>query len=103
MSQCCSDKSCELEALKERQASMLKVVLGVNLVMFVVEFWAGLLSGSVALLADSLDMLGDAMVYGFSLYAVAQSQRTKALSAVFKGAIMAVFGLFALGQSIYKL
>ena len=82
---------------------MLKVVLGINAAMFMVEFWAGLISGSVSLLADSLDMLGDAMVYGFSLYAVAESQRTKALSALFKGIIMAAFGLFALGQVIYKL
>jgi Co/Zn/Cd efflux system component len=71
--------------------------------MFVVEFWAGLVSGSVSLLADSLDMLGDAMVYGFSLYAVAESQRTKALSALFKGIIMAAFGLFAVGQVICKI
>jgi len=103
MSNCCSDKACELEALRLRQASMLKVVLGINAAMFMVEFWAGLISGSVSLLADSLDMLGDAMVYGFSLYAVAESQRTKALSALFKGIIMAAFGLFALGQVIYKL
>jgi cation diffusion facilitator family transporter len=103
MSNCCSDKACELEALRLRQASMLKVVLGINATMFVVEFWAGLVSGSVSLLADSLDMLGDAMVYGFSLYAVAESQRTKALSALVKGIIMAAFGLFALCQVIYKL
>ena len=103
MTNCCSDKACELEALRLRQASTLKVVLGINAAMFVVEFWAGLVSGSVSLLADSLDMLGDALVYGFSLYAVAESQRTKALSALFKGIIMAAFGLFTLGQVIYKL
>ena len=40
--------------------------------MFVVELVSGLLAGSVALLADSLDMLGDALVYGFSLYVVAR-------------------------------
>jgi cation diffusion facilitator family transporter len=103
MSNCCSEKACELEALRRRQAATLKVVLGINAAMFVVEFWAGLVSGSVSLLADSLDMLGDALVYGFSLYAVAESQRTKALSALVKGIIMAAFGLFAVGQVIYKL
>lgn len=103
MSDCCSDKTCELEALRRHQASTLKLALGVNAAMFVVEFCAGLVSGSVSLLADSLDMLGDALVYGFSLYAIAESQRTKALSALFKGIIMAAFGLFALSQVIYKL
>ena len=85
--------------MRNRQASTLKIVLGINATMFVVEFCAGLVSGSVSLLADSLDMLGDALVYGFSLYAVAESQRTKALSALFKGIIMAVFGLLALMTS----
>jgi cation diffusion facilitator family transporter len=103
MSDCCSDKACELEALRRRQASTLKIVLGINAAMFAVEFWAGLVSGSVSLLADSLDMLGDTLVYGFSLYAVAESQRTKAFSALLKGIIMAAFGLFALGQAIHKL
>ena len=103
MSDCCSDKACELEALRQRQTSVLKVVLGINAVMFIVEFSAGFVSGSTSLLADSLDMLGDALVYGFSLYAVARSQRTKAISALLKGIIMAVFGLLAAGQIVYRL
>lgn len=103
MSDCCSDKACELEALKLRQASTLKVVLGINAVMFVVEFLAGLLAGSTSLVADSLDMLGDALVYGFSLFAVTRGRRAKALSALFKGIIMALFGLVVLGQVAYKI
>lgn len=103
MSDCCSDKACELEVLKLRQASTLKVVLGINVVMFAVEFLAGLLSGSVSLVADSLDMLGDALVYGFSIFAVTRGQRTKAFSAVLKGIIMAAFGLAVLGQVAYKI
>jgi Co/Zn/Cd efflux system component len=71
--------------------------------MFAVELTAGLLAGSVSLVADSLDMLGDALVYGFSLYVVARGKRMKAVSALFKGGIMAAFGLWVLGQAIYKL
>lgn len=103
MSDCCSDKACELEALRQRQTSVLKVVLGINAAMFIVEFSAGFMSGSTSLLADSLDMLGDALVYGFSLYAVAQSQKSKAIAALLKGIIMATFGLLAAGQVIYRL
>ena len=103
MSNCCSDKACELEALKLHQASTLKTVLGINVVMFVVELLAGLLSGSVSLVADSLDMLGDALVYGFSIFAVTRGQRAKAFSALLKGIIMAVFGLVVLGQVAYKI
>jgi Co/Zn/Cd efflux system component len=58
---------------------------------------------SVSLVADSLDMLGDALVYGFSIYVVARGARMKAVSALFKGGIMAAFGLFVLGQALYKI
>jgi Co/Zn/Cd efflux system component len=103
MADCCNDKACEIDALRNRQSSILKIVLGINAVMFIVELTAGLLGHSVSLVADSLDMLGDALVYGFSLYVVARSVAMKAKAAMLKGAIMAVFGLFVLGQVIYRI
>lgn len=103
MANCCNDKDCEIEALRDRQSSTLKIVLAINAVMFVVELAAGLISGSVSLLADSLDMLGDALVYAFSLYVVARGARMKAKAALLKGGIMAVFGLFVFGQAIYRI
>jgi Co/Zn/Cd efflux system component len=103
MANCCHDKACELDALRGRQSATLKWVLGINAAMFVVELAAGLMSGSLSLLADSLDMLGDALVYGFSLYVVARGARMKARAALLKGGIMAAFGLFVLGQVIYKI
>jgi len=103
MADCCNDKACEIEALRDRQSSVLKIVLGINAVMFLVELTAGLLAGSVSLIADSLDMLGDALVYGFSIYVVARGSRMKAKAALLKGGIMAGFGLFVLGQAIYKI
>jgi Co/Zn/Cd efflux system component len=103
MANCCQDKACELDALRGRQSVTLKVVLGINAAMFVVELAAGLMSDSLSLLADSLDMLGDALVYGFSLYVVARGARMKARAALLKGGIMAVFGLFVLGQAVYKI
>jgi Co/Zn/Cd efflux system component len=64
---------------------------------------AGLPAGSTALRADSLDMLGGALVYGFSLYVVARNEAWKAGSALLKGAIMMVFGLLVLGHVGYRL
>lgn len=103
MANCCNDKACELETLRSRQSSTLKLVLLINAVMFVVELAAGLMSDSLSLLADSLDMLGDALVYGFSIYVVARGARMKARAALLKGGIMAAFGFFVLGQAIYKI
>lgn len=103
MAGCCDDKACELDALRARQSATLKVVLVLNGLMFLVELTAGLLSGSVSLLADSLDMLGDALVYGFSIYVVARGARMKAVAALFKGGIMAGFGLFVLANGLYRI
>ncbi len=61
MSDCCSNAACEIEKLRKRQRSTLTAVLAINISMFAVEVIAGLLAGSTALLADSLDMLGDAL------------------------------------------
>ena len=103
MADCCNDKACEIEALRDRQSSILKIVLAINAVMFLIELTAGLLAGSVSLIADSLDMLGDALVYGFSIYVIARGVRMKAKAALLKGGIMAAFGLFVFGQAVYKM
>jgi len=103
MDACFTDKASAVEQLRDRQAATLRLVLIANAAMFVVELVSGLLAGSVALLADSLDMLGDALVYGFSLYVVARGPVWKARAAVAKAAVMGLFGAFVFGQLIYKL
>ncbi len=103
MADCCNDKACEIDALRSRQSSTLKIVLGINAVMFIIELTAGLIGNSVSLVADSLDMLGDALVYAFSLYVVALGTAMKARAALLKGVIMAAFGLLVLGQAIYRI
>lgn len=75
---CCDDTQCAIEAVRDaRQRKTLWVVLTLNAVMFVVEAAAGLRARSNALLADSLDMLGDALVYGLGLYAVCREAVTR--------------------------
>jgi cation diffusion facilitator family transporter len=100
---CCSDKECAIEALKERQSATLKIVLAINVVMFVVELASGVLARSTALLSDSLDNLGDALTYGLSLYAVSRGAKSKAMVALFKGGLITLAGLFVLGQVAYRL
>ncbi|MCP3985289.1 MAG: cation transporter [bacterium] len=101
--QCCEDKATELVALRLRQGRVLAVVLAVNLAMFCIEFGAGLLSNSTALLADSLDMLGDSFVYGFSLLVLHRSLAWRARAALAKGVIMAVFGIGVLLEAGFRL
>ncbi|MBI4592673.1 MAG: cation transporter, partial [Candidatus Rokubacteria bacterium] len=71
--------------------------------MFLVELVAGLMAHSTALLSDSVDMLGDAIVYGFSLYVIAKGAVWQARAALLKGAIMAVFGAGIVIEIVLKL
>jgi 3-hydroxyisobutyrate dehydrogenase-like beta-hydroxyacid dehydrogenase len=48
-------------------------------------------------------MLGDAIVYGFSLYAIERGSAWHARAALLKGVIMAAFGVGVLGQVAQQL
>jgi len=102
---CCASKGSELERLAQQaeQRRVLVRVLLLNAAMFVAEFGAGLVAGSAALMADSVDMLGDATVYGLSLYALSRSDRWKAGAAVAKGAFILFLGLGVIAEILVKL
>lgn len=102
MAGCCQDKASEVAALREGHGRVLRIVLGLNAVMFLVEGYAGLVAQSTALLADALDMFGDALVYGFSLFVLNRSARWQAGAALAKGAFMLFFGLAVLAEATYK-
>ena len=102
MASCCEDKSCEITAMQMSHGRILWGVLIINAVMFLVEGGAGLMAHSTSLLADALDMLGDALVYGFSLFVLARSARWQAGAALAKGGFMLVFGLGVLGEAVYR-
>ncbi len=103
MADCCEDKSCALEQLRERQSGTLKTALWINAVMFVVVLAAGLYASSTALLAESLDNLGDALTYALSLYAVGRGERTKGMVSLFKGMLIFAAALFVIAQIGYKI
>jgi len=92
-----------LDGLRERQRGTLLSVLGINALMFVVIVAAALYGKSTALLADSLDNLGDALTYGLSLYAVSRSTAVKAKVALFKGGLILLAALGVLAQIVYKI
>ena len=102
---CCSSKGQELERLARQkdQRRVLVTVLAINTLMFVLEFGAGLAAGSTALMADATDMLGDALVYGVSIYALARSDRWKAGAAMFKGLIILALGVSIVANIIFKI
>lgn len=71
--------------------------------MFFVIVAAALHGKSTALLADSLDNLGDALTYGLSLYAVSRGATVKAKVALFKGGLIFLAACVVAAQIAYKL
>lgn len=53
-----------------RERRLLWQVLAINFFFFGLEMLTGFIAGSMGLVADSLDMLADSIVYGLSLFAV---------------------------------
>lgn len=80
---------------------ILWIALGVNAAMFVAEVVASLVAGSVSLQADALDFFGDAANYGISLLVLAMGLAARARAALFKGATMAAFGSWVIGNAAY--
>jgi cation diffusion facilitator family transporter len=97
------DDCCEVREVPREQRRVLYAVLWVNVAMFLVESVAGIVAHSTALLADSVDMLGDAIVYGFSLYVIGRGVQWQARAAMLKGVIMAAFGVGVLVQVAVKI
>lgn len=100
---CSCENHCATAAQHTKQRATLRIVLLINAVMFFVIAAAALYGGSSALLADSLDNLGDALTYGLSLYAVSRGASTKARVALFKGGLILIAALAVLAQIIHRL
>jgi Co/Zn/Cd efflux system component len=81
----------------------LWVVLAINVAIFLGEFGAGVWANSTALQGDSLDSLGDALVYGLSLVVLGRSLRARAGATLVKGGIQLVFAGAVLAEVGRKL
>lgn len=102
---CCSKKGETIAELgrKAAQRRVLIIVMVINFAMFAAEFGGGILARSSALMADSVDMFGDGVVYLLSLYALHRGARWEAGAAIAKGAIIMVFGVAVIVQIATKI
>ena len=74
-----------------------------NAIMFIIELSASWTSGSVSLMADSVDFGGDAANYAISLFVLSMAASTRSKAALFKAACMGAFGIFVLGRALWNL
>jgi Co/Zn/Cd efflux system component len=96
---CCSPPA---PSADPRYRRILWLALVLNITMFGVEIAGSVQSGSVSLLADAIDFLGDAGNYGISLAVLGLAIGWRAKASLIKAACMAGFGTFVLGRAIWS-
>lgn len=92
----------DLEIKNREESKVLIVLLIINAFMFFAEIILGFLSQSTALIADSLDMLADAAIYGIALYAVGKSPLVKIKAAYMSGIFQVILGSLVLVDIIRR-
>lgn len=96
---CCSPPA---PSADPRYRRILGIALVINITMFGVEIAGSVQSGSVSLLADAIDFLGDAANYGISLAVLGLAIGWRTRASLVKAACMAAFGTFVLGRAIWS-
>ncbi|MBY0271678.1 MAG: cation transporter [Burkholderiales bacterium] len=89
------------DAVDPRYRRILWIALVINAAMFFVEIAGSYTSGSVSLLADSVDFFGDAANYALSLAVLSMALAWRARAALVKGISMGLFGVFVLGKAVW--
>ena len=95
--------NCGTEQADKLERKTLLALLYINAFMFVTELIAGWLAQSTGLIADSLDMLADAAVYGISFYAVGKGVLHQAKAAQISGYLQVILGLGVLFEVVRRL
>jgi Co/Zn/Cd efflux system component len=100
---CCNGCQAPADDAPPRFRKALWIALAINAGMFLVEIVAGVAAGSSSLQADAVDFLGDAANYGVSLFVLGMALHRRAMASVLKGATMAAFGLWVIGNTAWHL
>jgi len=100
---CCNIETYLSKEVRQKLKVVLYLVFFINAVMFLLELISGIVAHSNALVADSLDMFGDAFVYGLSLFILAKNHKIQAKTSLVKGLVMLLLGLYVFGEASYKI
>ena len=96
---CCAPSASNV--VDPRFRGILWIALLINVLMFIVEVAGSYASGSISLLADSVDFFGDAANYGLTLAVLSMGLAWRARAALVKGLCMAGFGVFVLARAAW--
>ena len=88
-----SNCGCGSDQTENLERKTLLALLAINAVMFFTEITLGFLAESTGLIADSLDMLADAGVYGLSLFVVGKGIERQSRAASISGVLQIILGI----------
>ena len=103
MEETMADCGCGTELADKLERKTLMALLAINAFMFVTEIILGWMAESAGLIADSLDMLADAVVYGLSLFAVGKGIQMQSKAASISGVLQIILGLGVLLEVFRRL
>jgi Co/Zn/Cd efflux system component len=85
-----------------QERRLLQQVLAINFFFFALEIFTGFIAGSMGLMADSLDMLADSIVYGLSLFAVGGTVSRKKKVAVAAGYFQLALAILGFAEVVRR-
>ena len=98
-----SNCDCGSDQAEKLERKTLIALLAINAVMFLFELILGILAESTGLIADSLDMLADAGVYGISLYVVGKGLAQQSKAASLSGILQITLGFGVIVEVLRRL
>tara|TARA_R110002050_G_scaffold92959_4_gene194400 strand:+ start:754 stop:1524 length:771 start_codon:yes stop_codon:yes gene_type:complete len=87
---------------EKEQKQLLLIVLAINFTFFLLEIVTGFISQSMGLIADSLDMLADALVYGISIAAIGSATSRKKSVAKIAGYLQIFLALLGFSEVLRR-
>lgn len=96
------DCGCGSDDVASLERRSLLILLIINGVMFISEAAIGWYAESTGLLADSLDMLADALVYSIALSAVGRGHKRQSTAATTSGVLQITLGLGVLLEVVRR-
>lgn len=87
----------------KRYRKVLNIVFFIHIFMFVISFASAIFGKSSAVLADSIDFIGDASGYALSMYVLTKGKLMRAAVSMAKAATMFTFGVLVVVYAIVRI
>lgn len=93
---CLDDECHKIDECLACERNVLIICFLLNIAMFGLELYYGLIAQSVSLISDSAHNIGDAIILGSSLFVIGATLGSKAKLAIIKSIVMLGFGILTM-------